>query len=280
MQARFTRYNKKVRSRNSVTPLTPFQGLLKLVILILVLVAGMSGSNAQERQRPFRGGGPGGFGGFGSIDAITLMRSEQIQTELKITEPQKEKIQEAVEAMGEQMRGLMAGLRELSSQEREGRFTEIRRERAKLNKVATKAIEAALSEDQVRRLDQIVLQVRGVRALVGDDLASKLEMSDQQRETIRKIFVEQEKNVRELFQSASNLPREERLQLVAKMREMQAGIESRTLEVLTHQQQTAFDKLKGAKFALDRRSLFGGFGGNPRRPGGQGETRVRPPSEP
>ncbi len=266
---------------NKVTHLSYPSRVPKLVVLsIVVCLATLSGTHAQDRQRPSRGGRAGGFGGFGRIDTMRLIRSQQVQEELKVTESQKEKIQGAEEEVRREMRDLTAGLRELSGPEREKKIAEIRQERTKMNSRARKVIKAVLNADQVRRLDEINLQLRGVRALVEEDVAGKLEISDQQQETIKKIFGEQEKKARELFQTMSNLRREERGQLFARRREMQTATESNTLEVLTQEQRSAFDKLKGARFDIDHRSLFGGFGGGSGRPGGEGEARVRPPAEP
>ncbi len=257
---------------NKVTHLTHPRRVPKLVILsIFVCFSTLLGTHAQDRQRSLGGGRSGSFGEFGPMDTITLIRSQQVQEELDVTEPQKQKIQGAVEEVRKEMRGLMVGLPELSGPEREKKFAEIRKKREKMNSRATKVIRAVLNVDQVRRLDEIALQVSGVRALVEEDVASKLEMSDRQQETIKKIFGAQEKKVRELFQTMSNLPREERGQLFAQMREMH-----NVLEVLTQEQRSVFDKFKGARFEIDRRSLFGGFG----RLGGEGKARVRPPAEP
>ena len=255
--------------------------LPKLVLLSIALLgAGAWWSNAQDRQRPSGGGHSGGFGRFGRVDTITLIGSKQVEEELKVTQQQKEKISKAVEAVRSEMRRLTAGLRELPHQEREVKLARIREKREQLNSEARKEIETALSDDQVERLGQISLQMRGVRALADDDLSRKLEMSNDQQNIIKAVLGEQEKRQRELFQNMSNLPRGERGQLFAKIREMRTESESRALAVLTQEQQSAFNELKGAKFEIDRRSLFGGFGGSSGRRGAESETRVRPPAEP
>lgn len=148
----------------------------KLVLLFTVLlVASLSSVNAQDGQRP---SGRGRSGGFGGLDTMTLIRSEQVQEELEVTEQQKTKINETVEAVREELRGLTAGVRELSGEERQSRLAQIREKREKLDEAAMEQIKAALSGDQVERLDQIALQVRGVGSLADDDIAGKLGMSD------------------------------------------------------------------------------------------------------
>ena len=144
---------------------------------------------------------------------------------------------------------------------------------------ATKQIEGVLSGEQTERLDQIMLQLRGARALSETDMVEKLKLSEKQGDQIRAIFKEQEEAQRERFQGAS---RDDRRELFAQMREMRAKGESKAFAVLTQQQDSEFKRLKGEAFEVDRASLFGGFGGGRGggRRGREREPRVRPPSEP
>ena len=259
----------------------------KLFVLFMgILIGNASWSEAQPQDGERSGRGFGRRGGFGrGLDKSTLIRSEQVQKELGVTPEQKEKIDAATESGQDELQELRSGLRDLSGEERDQRMAELRGLQQELNLKAAKRIEGVLSAQQSERLDQIMLQLRGARALIEPDMVEKLKLSADQGDQIRVIFEGQQAAQREMFQGAS---REDRRELFAQMQEMRAKGESKALAVLTQQQDSEFKQLKGEVFEVDRASLFGGRGGfggfgggrGGGRRGGQNEPRVRPPSEP
>ena len=260
--------------------------LLVLSVGILIVSASWAEAQAQDRQGSGRGfGGRPGFGrggGFGrGLNESTLIRSEQVQKELGITPQQKEKIDAATGSVQEGLSELRSGLRDLSGEERDQRMTELRSLQQELNLKATKQIEGVLDKEQAERLAQIMLQLRGARALIETDMVEKLKLSEDQGDQIRAVFKAQEEAQREMFQGAS---REDRRELFSRMREMRVEGETQAFAVLTEQQGSEFERLKGAAFEVDRASLFGGRGGfgggrGGGRRGGEREPRVRPPLE-
>ena len=235
--------------------------LLVLSVGILLVSASWAEVLAQDRQGSGRGfGGRPGFGrGFGrGLNESTLIRSEQVQKELGITPQQKEKIDAATGSVQEGLSELRSSLRDLSGEERDQRMAELRSLQQELNLKATKQIEGVLNKEQAERLAQIMLQLRGARALIETDIVEKLKLSEDQGDQIRAVFKAQEEAQREMFQGAS---REDRRELFSRMREMRTKGESQAFAVLTEQQGSEFERLKGAAFEVDRASLFGGRGG-------------------
>ena len=259
--------------------------LLVLSVGILIVSASWAEAQAQDRQGSGRGfGGRPGFGrGFGrGLNESTLIRSEQVQKELGITPQQKENIDAATGSVQEGLSELRSSLRDLSGEERDQRMAELRSLQQELNLKATKQIEGVLNKEQAERLAQIMLQLRGARALIETDIVEKLKLSEDQGDQIRAVFKAQEEAQREMFQGTS---REDRRELFSRMREMRTKGESQAFAVLTEQQGSEFERLKGAAFEVDRASLFGGRGGfgggrGGGRRGGEREPRVRPPLEP
>ena len=151
---------------------------LKLSLFFVgVLIVNISWSEPQAQDRQRSGPGFGRGGGFGrGLDKSTLIRSEQVQKELVVTPQQKEKIEAATGSIQEELRGLRSGLRDLSGEERDQRMAELRSLQQELNLKATKQIEDVLSHEQAERLDQIMLQFRGSRALTEADMVQKLEL--------------------------------------------------------------------------------------------------------
>ena len=286
------------------------------VALAVALLAG-SALEAQDdgarpqggRQRGFGGpgGGPGfgGFGGFGGgrgpgggrIDKATLLGSEQIQKELKIGEDQAFFVKELVDSQREKSRELFSSLgniREMSEEDRRKAFEEMGAKREKLAAEAEKEIEAFLSEDQRARLDQIALQLQGIRALTDEKVAGKLSITDAQKEQLQAVFDGQGEAMRKVFEEARGAGGGQNNNgggrggfnfegMREKMDELNKQTEGKALAVLNQQQQDQFAAMKGKPFEVDRRALFGGGRGpggpgGQRGPGGQGGGRPQRPA--
>ena len=244
--------------------------------LAIVLVAG-SASYAQG-QRGNRGNrGSGGFGGFGGASTTDLVGREQVQKELKVTEEQEAKIKEITDAASASGRELFSGLRDLSEDERRKKFAELREQMTKAAEEIGKKIAAVLNETQNARLNQIVLQQQGNRALTSKDTIAKLSITKDQQQQIKDLMDAQSEMQRELFSGLRDIPREERAAKFAELGKKREEITTETnkavMAVLTASQKTQFEQLKGAEFKLERRS----FGGNRRRGGqGNGQRPRRP----
>jgi Spy/CpxP family protein refolding chaperone len=164
--------------------------------------------------QPNEGGAPGGRGrGMGGPGM--LLRSEQIQKELKLTDEQKEK----VKALAAEPRG--------NRQDMEKKIAEI------------------LKPEQVERLKQIRLQMGGAAALANREVVKALGLSDDQVAKLKAI----QDAARAKMQ---DVPREERR---AKMAEMRKETMDKAIEVLTPPQREKYEKLKGAKIDIDFSAL-------------------------
>ena len=239
--------------------------------------------NAQEPGR--RGGRGGGFFGRGGrggpINAVMLLRSEQVHQELKIDEAQLEKLR----AIGEEARpdfSQFAGIRDLPEEERRARMEELREHGRKLVEEAEAKIRTVLSEEQQKRLDEIQFQLRGVRALVDDQTVEKLGLTTDQTQQLKDVFEAEREMQRELFSGVRDLSREEREEKMTEMREqmelLRRETEAAALEVLNEAQQASYIAMKGEVIEIDRRALFSrGFGRRGGREGGERRGRDRPP---
>jgi hypothetical protein len=242
--------------------------------VVLIVLAADSMSQAQDRGRGRRGGGFGfGGGRRGGADAASLLRSEQVQTELKLGQDQLAAINTLTEKARQQSRELFSAMRDLSDDERRAKREELRSKQQALQADMRKQLETVLNEAQLKRLDEITLQVRGIGALADSEFSSKLSITDQQKQSIDDIIEAQRDMQRELFsgmRELRDLDGDERTARFAKLREKGEEIaretEAAVLELLTEEQRTSFKEMKGEPFELDRRSMFGGGRG---RPGGR-----------
>ncbi|HVJ88098.1 MAG TPA: hypothetical protein VM452_20710, partial [Caulifigura sp.] len=193
------------------------------------------------------------------------------QKEIAITEDQKTKATK----LGEE---LATAMREVRPEfNRDGGFEEFQKKmaeaRPKMDKVTAEkktALAAILSADQMKRLDEIVLQVKGPDALNEAELQSKLMMTEEQKAKLTTVSREFGEKMRSAFGGGGD-----REAAREKMTAMQKERTEAMVAVLTPAQAEQYDMMKGkAMENIDaiRRAGFGG-GRGPGGPGGPGGGR-------
>ena len=245
--------------------------------VILVALATTVASVAEEGDR---GGRRGRFRGpprRPTVSASMLLRSPKVREELKVSDEQAKKIDE-IQA---RQRGKMEELHsdDLSRKER--------RKKAKaFHKEADAAVVSALAEDQAKRLNEIVLQQRGVDGLVSDDVVAALKLDDDQLSKIKAAIVARNEELRKLRpqrrrrDADGDGDRDKRKDAREKAAKLFKSTEATIVALLSEGQREAFEELKGEPFKLDRRELFRGRGGrrgDRDRGGRRGGKRKRPP---
>lgn len=221
--------------------------LCAALLVVPVLLVAVAVSSAQEKKQGQRPGGRGGFGGM-------LLSAEPVQKELKLTEDQTKKIKEIADAAP---RPDFAGLQNATPEERAKRGAEF----AEKARETQKKAEEVLTADQKKRFKEITVQVRG---LSDPEVVADLKLTDEQKSKIRSIGEDTQTKTRELFQGGANEGARE------KMTQLRKESEEKTLAVLTADQKSQFEKMKGEKVGFDVAPLRGpGFGGGFfGRPGG------------
>jgi Spy/CpxP family protein refolding chaperone len=245
--------------------------------LLAVCLMANSAVFAQGQGRG-RGGFGGGFGGGmmgGGGGVGFLLRSPQVQKELKMTDEQTAKVgeiqREAFQPGGGGGAGGAGGGRgnfqNMTDEERAKFFEDMRKRNEETNKKLT----AVLSADQNTRLKQIQLWVGGAVGLVNNaDAVKELGITDDQKEALKTITDESGKKGRELFQNSGLGPdstAEDRAKFTEKTNTLRKETETECMAVLTDEQKAQFNKMRGEKFELDMSQM--GFGG----PGGPGGGR-------
>lgn len=242
------------------------------VVLTAVLALVATDALAQRGGGPGGGGrGPGGGGGFGGGGnqggLASLLRVEQVREEIELMPDQTEALKKLVDDRPERVRPPEG----IDFRTEEGR-AELQKWREKLVKEAEAAeeevrlkLEEVLLPNQMERLDQISVQVRGVSALMTVRVIKELKISDGQqkkmKEASEKAQQEMMTKMREIFSSG------DRDGMREKMEEARKEVESKVTDVLTSDQKKAFEKLKGEAFEMPRRER-GGRGGRGGADGG------------
>jgi Spy/CpxP family protein refolding chaperone len=228
--------------------------LVVVCALLTLAVAQESPERGQGRR------GPGGFGGFGGGGGeIALLQLEQVQKELGLDDDQKQVIVKVGRELRQKMQETFGGLRDLSQEERQAKFAELRGKMEESQKELRKKVDEVLNPQQKERLKEISLQARGVAALVDKELAAQLKLSDEQKQNLKQLSEESQKDLRDVFSAVrdGSLDREA---AGDKMKKLQSEANEKALSVLLPQQREQFTQMQGKKIDIDR-SQFGRGGG-------------------
>lgn len=253
-----------------------------VAIVLALLVVSAGAAVAQDQGRGGRGGpgggrgGPGGFGGgggggFGVVDpTMGLLRVEAVQTELKIDEDQKEALKTLAErARPERPEGV--DFRSMGEDERRAFFEKMQKEQREKASELKLELETVLLPEQIERLDEIAMQVRGVQALGDPEIAAKLNITDDQTKKMEEVRgslrEKMQSKMRELF---TNRDENTGGNMREAFEEMRKGMEGEILAVLSDSQQKQFEEMKGEPFDMpeDAFGSRGGRGGGRGGPGG------------
>lgn len=197
------------------------------VALVFGLASLLAAPALAQRQRGNRQG-PQGFGGGGELFLLT---QESVQKDLKLSEEQVKKVQD----LQAKQREARQGLRDLSQEERRTKMQEQAKE-------SQKALKEVLDARQQTRLHQIGLQREGARALSRKDVAETLALSDEQKEKIKTIQEEARKEMGELRGAGNNEDNRK------KFAEIRKNTEEKVMGVLSAEQKTKLEKMKGEPF--------------------------------
>jgi hypothetical protein len=258
-------------------------------------------------------GGPGGgFMGFGGQDGVggmlRLLTNPAVQEDLELPQKRINPIKKINDAYQEDVRKGMGNfnfqeLRDLTEEERVKAMAKFRDKMAaqgkKLNKKYHPKLDKLVGEADFDRIKQIQRQLAGVMALRNMDVVEELGLSEDQQKQIDSVFAASQEEMQKLFPrggfggpggrggagrgagdagekdlEADATERRERFQkMQEQMRELNEDRDEKLMAVLTDEQQTKFEELKGEPF--DRSKLLPpGFGG----PGGPGAPGGRPAS--
>lgn len=237
---------------------TRLNGRLLFSALVALSCATVSAQPPEGGRRP---GGFGGPGGGGAMD-LMLLGNEKVQKELELVPDQVADLTKLREAQQGQFREMFSGFRDLNEEERRAKFEGMREKMEEQQKENRGKVKEILLPHQQDRLQEIALQLRGFGAIGESDVAEKLKLSEEQKEKISSLRTAQREKVGAMFREGGrDADRDAMREKFTKLREEN---EKELTAVLSSEQQTKFEKMKGEKFEIDM-STFRGPGG----PGGE-----------
>jgi Spy/CpxP family protein refolding chaperone len=193
-----------------------------------------------------------------------LLRDENVQKDLELVDEQKTKLTALAEKVRDDMRAQFQGFdfgsfRDLSEEERDKRFAEMREKSQKVVASAQSELDQILLPHQKERLKQIVVQSQLRRqdtsdALSSGALAEQLGITDEQKEKLRAKQEEVQASIREKFEK------------------IRQEAQNELFSVLTPEQQAKLKAMIGNPITFSP-PQFGFGGGGPGGPGGGGFNR-------
>ena len=275
--------------------------------------SGKSGGPGGDRGR---GGPPGGFSsrGGGSSGIMGLLRMEEVQKELNVSEDQKKELTALTDRLRESFgsnRGpggtTGGGGRPDSGRPDSGRpdsgrpdsgrpdgggrqggqFSpeQMKEMMAKMaefrDKAESEVMSAILDPEQGDRILGLLIQNEDGRALTSKPVADVVGLTSDQKQQLvtisEKFSAERMKMMQTAFQGGGGPSQEMRDQMEAHSTKMNSEL----LAVMSPEQKAKFESMKGAKFTFPEPRGFGGPGGGDRGrggPSGEGGRPARPES--
>jgi hypothetical protein len=182
------------------------------------------------------------------VSKAQLAALPDVQAELKMADKQKKQVAKINDQLGEDRRELWGtGF---------DRWSEIRGRVKQLNVEASKKVDELLEPAQRKRLQEILIQQNGPRALDDPEVVADLGLSDQQK---AKLAAADEENTQAFEKAVRESGQDDWRQRVG---ELIDEADQRLLAVLDEKQQAAFKQLEGEEFDVDLSPLFRGRRGN------------------
>jgi Spy/CpxP family protein refolding chaperone len=218
-----------------------------LALALVGLVVQPASAQQQGREQGRGGFGPGGLAG--------LLHNESAQKELKLDKDQIDKVNEAVTKVQNEHKDARAKLADVDPQERRAKMQEWNRV---VSAEILKAVGDILTADQTKRLKQIDLQQAGPHAFSRPAVLEALNLTADQKQQIKTITDDSDKEMRELFQAGDRGP--ESRQKIAELRKQTCD---KVQVVLNDEQKKTWTDLIGTPFQVQfqQRGRQGGGGG-------------------
>lgn len=215
-----------------------------------------------------QGGGGGGFGGgfgrgprgmfgMGGGSPWMLLRRDDVKRDLKLTDDQKTKLEDAQKAMMANFPRPQGGG---GTPPTDAERAAMREKFTKAAEEMTKTIKGILTPDQADRVVQIYIQINGVTSITSSDVQAKLGLSAEQIAKVKALQEAQQKanqDIRAKVQSG-----ELDQSAVQELRKKNDDImKSKLDDILTADQKEKLKTAGGAPFTADPEPPRGGGGG-------------------
>lgn len=216
---------------NGVQPMRLKVAMLGACVVLAVACVVDAQTETKKKENKSNGRGPAVSNPF-----LFLIRDPGVQADLKMREDQTK----AVRHLLDDIDGPLWLLRDTSPEEGGERV------QALIVKVKS-SLNGILKPDQLKRLDQIVLQAQGPEALFLPGVAQRLSLSNDQKKEIRETIESRRKEIQELIEQAKKGTEKDPQEKAAKIR---AAEQDQLVLILTDGQQKQWAAMLGKAIDL------------------------------
>ena len=235
----------------------------KLLTKILAIgVIACTSASLLAQDRPGRGGGGGGMrqggmmgmrgGGFANNPALLVQRAD-VQRDINLSADQKTKLEAMNAEMREKMQAQMEEMRAGGSFDRD----KMQAAMQAMQEESKKKLAAILTPEQMKRVGEIGVQMRGTRAVMDPEIQKTLGLSEDQKAKIKELQEKQQaanRTVMEKVQSGE-LTREQSRETMDKNNKI---MDAELAKVLTAAQNGKLKEMGGKPFKADPEQERGG----------------------
>lgn len=214
--------------------------------------------------------------GYSANRRVSLLRNPKIQEDLKLDEKQTAAIKKIFNDLNTKRREIYAPIPGITRQERSTIIVAASTELQKYTAEQNKKLLDGLKPEQAQRLEQIIVQTQGIRALDDPKIAKELKITDEQKKKMAEARASVARD-RQKLSADIRARKVDRTKYREKLQELAKASDQKVLDVLSKEQQEQFEKMKGKKIALGRNTINGRAVILPIRPGVGGiRIEVRP----
>jgi hypothetical protein len=211
-------------------------GILAGLALALVVVTASS-AEAQLRGLRFPA----------SLQNVFLLRGEEVQKELGVNDEQKALLSDLAMQLQQDAFEIFSGLQDLTPDEQKEAMKDVMKMIGEKGKEAQAKVEGILDKTQIARLKELSLQSRGAQALEDEEVIAALKISDDQKEKLADIREQGNEAIQKVFQKLREGGGDQG-DIRKKITEFRKELSDKALAILTPDQVSAFEKMKGAEF--------------------------------
>jgi hypothetical protein len=181
--------------------------------------------------------------GLRGSNKAELLQNASVQSELKLTAAQLEQFKKLAQQFEEKHKDEIARVRK---QKDIKAFLRLRQDAMEFfAKEATKVLE----EKQLKRLDQIEMQLHGVQALLRPDVQTEMKLTDKQRKELLEILEKARKDVSATMESAKAAP-DKKEEIGRRITQLHKLATEKAFGLLSDEQKKAWTELVGDPFDL------------------------------
>ena len=215
-------------------------------------------------------GGPGGQGGggmrggqAGGMDpTLMLLMSAEVREEIGLDAEQGAALKKLSESLRPERPD--ADFRSMSNEERTEFFESMRTKMQEKAKEAKEQLQDVLFPGQMKRLNELAIQRMGLAALNNPEVAEKLKITDEQKAEMEAARSSVRDKMREMFAGRSDGERPDREKMMEAFKTAQKDTEAKMMDVLTAEQKSQLDEMKGEPFEFKDQGFRGGDRGGDR----------------